>query len=620
MKCQKQLHYLLTTAIAMGCLPLASLAATQPKDDSHKRAGTYWLIFNATDTVKQFRVCDKKSLATPNTCPVWKPDSDFFEAGSFIRLKVLNGHLRSTYNVVVNGTAITDNVPAVRGVANASSAQTPSSGAPTPSPNLPAFTSTEQNDFAQLQALYTSTKPSVDNAATLLVAYEGTPLATNAQGSCSAASTTEPGASIQAVLKFSVDLSQDSTACSTSKPDASDIAGIFDSLTTRTDNLVAMIPSLNNWLTSITPAISGATNNWATYDAQAQAFATKYPNASATEARYLPNGDLYQQTATNAAKLKDIGPTGPITQWIATINGSLGAIFFQINAYYATYRDPNGTEVPVGQYSTSYAGNIQVTETAGFTRYAIASTTQSGQQQPVAPGPLPIPNPNGIGSPTAQTNPGGAAPANAGNQGNATPSGTPAAKPLFNSSFEVHRFYRANLVGGFFASTLRSREYGVATNSSSVLVATVGNSHMPQLHYFAGIDYYVFGQRDLFPGAMKASDYWKPALMFGYGLDTTNNFVLGPNWETKWGLTLGGGWAIGQETFLAPGIMANSTPLPSGTATAPTVNRTRGGGFISVGFDLSVFKSAFSQLTGGGGSSTTPSGSSQTPSTGGKSK
>jgi hypothetical protein len=151
-------------------------------------------------------------------------------------------------------------------------------------------------------------------------------------------------------------------------------------------------------------------------------------------------------------------------------------------------------------------------------------------------------------------------------------------------------------VAGFFASTLKNREYGI--NGSGV--AVVGVARAPQIHYYAGVEYYLW-RRDLFPGALKGGDYWKPGVIFGYGLDESNNFIVGPNWETKIGVNLGAGVHIGQEAFLPAGISAGAQ-VPSGTTTITPANRLRIGAYGNIGFDFNLFKTIFSNLLGGGSS------------------
>jgi hypothetical protein len=192
-------------------------------------------------------------------------------------------------------------------------------------------------------------------------------------------------------------------------------------------------------------------------------------------------------------------------------------------------------------------------------------------------------------------------------------SGTLVAK----ANFEVHKLYRGNIVAGFFVSSLVNRQYGITNNGQSTsttnltYVTVVGPTTRPQYHAFVGVNIYLWS-RDVFPGATSRqgflggnkkpnglNGYWNPGILIGYGVDATNNYLAGLNWEIPW-INIGSGVHIGQETFLQPGIVPGVTQLPSGATAAPTLNRTSYGWYGSVGFDLNVMKAALSQLFGGG--------------------
>jgi hypothetical protein len=191
--------------------------------------------------------------------------------------------------------------------------------------------------------------------------------------------------------------------------------------------------------------------------------------------------------------------------------------------------------------------------------------------------------------------------------------------PPFRIDITIHKYYRANLTAGFMVSSLRNREYGIgqvrSTDDSGKpvsgddklpkfdAVAVIGEARRPQTHYYTGLNYY-FHERDAFPNAKV--NYLTPGLLLGYGTDDAFNFMVGPNWETKWGVNFGLGWHVGRETFLKPGInpfttgaaAGSYTILAAGTADPPTISRTRVHGlYINVGFDAKIFKTIF-----GGGS------------------
>jgi len=193
--------------------------------------------------------------------------------------------------------------------------------------------------------------------------------------------------------------------------------------------------------------------------------------------------------------------------------------------------------------------------------------------------------------------------------------GKPKLLPVFQGTFYVHRFYHANLAGGFLASTLRTREYGATTtqeidgtgkpvvsNGAPVFVAVpvVGAARRPQLHPWVGVDWY-FRSEDFFPGAGHS---WRLAWMFGTVVDETQSYVTGLNFETTFGLAVGTGVHYGREQFLAPGVSPGTVPgqdgthLPDASKAPPTVNRSRIGAYVSVGFDLSLFKAVFGSVAG----------------------
>ncbi len=192
---------------------------------------------------------------------------------------------------------------------------------------------------------------------------------------------------------------------------------------------------------------------------------------------------------------------------------------------------------------------------------------------------------------------------------------------MATTAIEVHKLYRANIVAGFFVSKLVNRQYGLTNNGQSTstsnltYVTVVGPTTLPQYHAYVGVNVYPW-RRDVFPGAMShqgflwakegskgLNGYWNPGVLVGYGVDATNNYLVGLNWETFWGINIGSGVHIGQEARLQPGIVPGVTQLPSSTTAAPTYNKTEYGWYGSIGFDLSVMKAALSQLFGGGGGS-----------------
>jgi hypothetical protein len=117
---------------------------------------------------------------------------------------------------------------------------------------------------------------------------------------------------------------------------------------------------------------------------------------------------------------------------------------------------------------------------------------------------------------------------------------------------------------------------------------------------FTGINVYL-KPHDSFPGAK--SRLFGPqnfGAFVGYGVNALNNYLFGMNWESRWGINVGVGLHVGQETQLQPGIVPGVTQLPSTTTVAPTISVIKPSGFITVGFDLNTMKAAISSLFSGG--------------------
>ena len=586
---------------------MASLTVTAPTAKPTKIKGAAWLIFD-TQKPSDLRICLKPvTKDVPADCPRWDSANFFFESGAVISLQVLNSKFRSTFNVAVNGVAIADNLPAVRGL----------SPAPTPSgtPSIlssaviqksfeeefivPGGEATKQLEseaqkkaFANLFALYNTAR----SAADVLEPFEGsvesyddsTGQPKNAICS-SRPESPKPGA--LGLLEYAQTLRNDAFKCyddNKSKPFTDEQT--FNNLTDRTNQLRDSVVSLESALptsTELTTLAADIKTAWDAYSKAAKTFSGTFSSTDA-EMPFVPGGDLYEALNTQ------VGPPTPtidkrIAKELDLIDGQTLQAFSLINSLYQRSERLSPIEVPIKQYTTNLKAAFQVLEVPGFVPYKFplnVPNQQDGSQiKPPPPGKQdPPPGPGGTNT----------TPQSPGSSGTA----------IYSGNFSVHKFYRANIVAGFFASTLRVREYGVTNNgqattgTAAVVVPVVGGVHRPQLHYFVGLNYYLW-PRDLFPGALKKRDYATPGLFFGYGLDALNNYLIGANWELPWGINLSSGLHIGQETFLAPGIQTGVTVLQAGTTTPPTVNRIRPGAYASIGFDLAVMKSALGQLFGG---------------------
>ena len=593
--------------LLLGSLVLSPLAHAQSPPKQALKPGVYWLVYD-TRIPGALNICTEET-ENLSKCEAWNPALTFFRSGTFIRLEVIHGKMRSTYNIVSNGMALTDNIPEVRYVSTAPAASQPStSTAPTPSPGaVVALTGSQKDQFDTVQSLYEQAESSIG----LIQSYEGTRTQAPAPY-CSPRSLSSPGASTRSVLEYATILRDDAAQCDDHGPNPFIDETMFNNLTDRADRLVQSVSNLNADLPSkadLITDIDAAQMDWQNFQSTETMFLVNFPSAASTsdEKGYLSGGDKYEKLLADSKAIVNANIRIPTE--LLQLNDAMAKAFSHINAVYDKSESPRPFDLPLGQYGSNYAAEFEIHEVSSFIPYSVMPGTASQQ----TPGSLlpqgsgaPVPNPFGPGSVGGGTaSPASPTPARGSPQANPQPVNPTvgSGKTIYTGNFDVHHFYRANIVAGFFVSTLKNREYGISNNGQANAnnVAVIGEAHSPQVHYFVGLNYY-FEQRDLFPGALTTAKYFIPGFLFGYGLDATNNFLLGLNWEAKWGMNFAGGYNVGQESFLQPGIVPGVTVIPSGSTSPPTVNRFRGGGFFSFGFDLSVVKAAFSQLfTGGGG-------------------
>jgi hypothetical protein len=613
----------------------------RPDKQSGKKAGTYWLVFDVKKP-SQLRLCEKPIVNTDLVdCPYWDYTREFFDAGAVIRLQVIHAKFRSTFNVTADGITIRENLPEIRG---ASPPQNPGGG-PSGNPDeqavvFPPSESQEQRDaFAKVQGLYDTAKSNL--YFTTMESYIGviTDYEQSVEQVVDCVMRPEsPKIGLLGLLAFAQLLSGDATACDEDRSNPFVREPVFNDLTNRTDRLRQDFLSLKAAIPgTLTDLEAGVKASWNAFDSEQQQFKDKY-QPTAGEGPYLKDGAVYNILSTQVKYLTDPNLAKMISQVETFISGFLFRTFSAVNSIYQ--RSESGPiDIPIKQYSTNFLARLQVVEVVGFVPYSFplsTSSSQDGEKQASLTNAAPssahadptssrgefflrgrlstvsahaAPNPSsGDAAPTpssaqadATQNPSKGSVQNPpGKQVSPPPSPGTTGKAVYSGNFDVHKFYRANIVAGFFASTLKTRQYGVTNNGSiSTFVPVIGPSYRPQYHYFVGLNYYIFGKRDLFPGALKNTDYLKPGLLLGYGLDSANNYLIGANWEFRWGINLGSGLHIGQEVFLAPGIQPGLTTLPSMTTTPPTVNRTRYGAYGSIGFDLATMKSTLGQLFGG---------------------
>jgi hypothetical protein len=553
--------------------------------------------------------------------------------------------------VVVNGVTVADAVPQVRGLSTVAALSEAPPPTPLP-PQLPKLQSTPSLELQAIKEQYNKAAGAIAKASSELQSYQqlylGPTLANHPSGSCSTGTVNVPTSTIDDIANFATQLESDAEACDNTKGQPFTNEDAFNNLTDRADRLIQSVTLLDSVLAA-QPDISAARTQWEIYQGLVARFQQTFPGAasdpSTSESVSYVSGPQHKSLLDGETKIEALAQAVP--QGLAQINKSMAKAFAFINTLYSISNSSHPFEVPVGAYNTNYIAGFSIYELANPVVYKVVpakAPAPSDQSDPNAR-PAPIQNPFGSSSedqprgllfdnggrnailtpaafksdmtmlaspfPADSTKP----PTCCNQQQNASPG-----KLLYSGTFDVHKIYRANLVAGFFVSRLENRPYGLtnngqATSSTGVTFVTVtGEPYRPQLHAFVGVNVYLW-ERDVFPGQISKqgflwlrsahgwlNGYWNPGIMVGYGVDALNNYMVGLNWETKWGLNFGPGLHVGQETFLQPGIVPGVTQLPSTTTTVPTFNKTACALYGSVGLDLGVMKTALSQLFGGGSS------------------
>ena len=626
------------------------VSATSSLVAQELKKGTYWFAYDI-HSPGIIMLCEQDM----RNCHEWNPQTQFFRSGSLIRLRVIHGRFRSTFKVTVNGITLADVVPQFRGVSSAPSAVQPTA-APTPSPATVQLSKDLSTAILQLKTQLDTIEKDIDDANEELCQYSARYLQADAEscnytvqlekgvpttGHCASSVAHALTSTANDILVFATQLKLDAAKCEQdTNGDYFREEDIFNSLTDRADWLITSVKLLNStlptlkasavrseWQQSFQPTVIQFKNNFPS---------SKYPEASGADT-YLPGGDRYQAVLQKELKLESDQTN--LQKQTNDILGKITAVmnkgFAYINTLYQISESCRTFELPVGQYNSNYAAGFSISEVANPVVYSVTAARPQQQQDNSQFPPATIGKPFDnqpqsffqdhsaeAGVFTLASFQSTTKDPLAGDNTQKTccvaPSNGSPGKTIYSGSFDVHKIYRGNIVAGFLVSNLRNRPYGLtnngqATSSTNVTFVTVmGEPYRPQFHAFVGVDVYLW-ERDVFPGQLSKqpflflkkphgwlNGYWNPGLMVGYGVDATNNYLLGLNWETKWGINVGGGLHIGQEAFLQNGIIPGVTQLPSSTTSAPTFNKTAYGGYGSVGFDLAVMKSALGQLFGGG--------------------
>jgi hypothetical protein len=633
-----------------------------------QKGSVFWFVYDVT-APRALTLCTDLTTNHPR-CKPWDATKQAFPSGSVIRVKVVNGRFRSTFKVSVNGVPLTEDIPQVRGLTEAPPAKQTSGpqAAALAAAKPEVLDQIPEKASEQLEEQYNKASDSIADVERWL-GFEPRTIDRKQDRECSAqtfaANANLLSSRVGDIRTFAEQLTVDARICEMTYRDKFSDEATFNNLTARADALIQAIKILNTDLpaqSEISAEVNTATEDFSAFADLATQFRNKFEDKYVASATYLPHGVKYQDLSRRMEGIKTASSL--MSKYIAEINDAMSKAFPIINALY--YRSRKEFDVLVGQYNSNYVASFSVSEITNFVPYKAAPAKEAADKQgkkdpanqtnpaPVIP-PANVPDPSKpsadhpntlysapVGSirllPVALTSlaettddssspcPKSATPdcnqpccsqsccccnqlcQKSTSNSNCNQQSTNPGKIILSGNFDVHKMYRANLVAGFFVSSLHNRQFGLtnngqATSSTNVTFVTVtGNPYRPQFHAFAGVNVYLW-RRDVFPGALsKDHGYWKPGLLFGYGLDALNNYIVGLNWETKWGINVSGGGHIGQETRLQPGIVPGVTQLSSSATAAPTFNKTEYGYYGSVGFDLAVMKNAISQLFGGGGS------------------
>lgn len=578
-----------------------------------------------------------------NTEKEFSPMSDFFRTGTVIVLLVGRGKLLSQFSVKVDKIEVAENISAIRGLA-AEAASAPSTTAVTGkgATDIAAVPLKAESSSHYLESMQTDAgveglqKELSDQEENILKVYRylqaeilsNGPTTRRVIGPVSSTPlVTMPGSTIADIQNFAKTIQASVTAQIGVQPFID--ADMFDSLARNVDALVASVKLLNSSLKDkdFVAAASALQQDFTNARAQQTIFANNMaalrqalnsrsgqPRPDLTTIReHLNAGEsILGQTKTAApqgngrsvetalgAKVglpdaleADAKYYLPPPDGLAQINALLASCMDGMNQIYDHSEQREPVRLSLGTYDKNYQVWYQIYEKANFTRYGFRpadlgteGTTDGKSSSPL--GAVRVASPADTSSDTQKNASAGKGSGTAQPQ-NQSSSQETAGKLVYGGWFTVHQFYEANIISGFTASTLRNVSFSVRNN-----IAYQSENSRPQMHPMAGLNYYVFGSRDLFPGRLHRNDYLKPGLFIGTALDQLNNYYIGFNWEIPNGLDLSLGYNVGQEKQLANGVIAGQTVLPTGTTTAPTVDRFRNAFYVSIGFDMRVFRAVF---------------------------
>jgi hypothetical protein len=265
---------------------------------------------------------------------------------------------------------------------------------------------------------------------------------------------------------------------------------------------------------------------------------------------------------------------------IDTLNGSFAGLFTAINNVYRTRADAVPVAYPLTLIDLPGSNKdvfCELAVTEKFKPYRFTAVTAPPAPAGAA-GPI-VTTPSNVSASAAQAN---------------LPSSLPR-----RFTFEVHKLWHANIVGGFVFSSLPHTEFGVHTQDGAI-VATRTDNQRPVAHYLLGFNYYL-KPRDTFWRTSTRPSYWIPGVMFGIGIENSKQFFVGPNFEPTLGVDFSFGWHYGEQDALPLNVTADKTALPAGTTTASTRSVMKSGVYGMFGLDVNTFRRFLGLLSPVGG-------------------
>ena len=372
------------------------------------------------------------------TCPEeyrWRPEVDFFRAGSVVELVIVNGRFGSTYEPTVNAVAIVTLNPVIRGIDDAEKLKPAAAGEPAekhagvdPSLLAPGKISVESLEKSPEQALKDASdllqKLKALHALALKAADEVRPIIGTVVGPPGLASGIGPGMRLRRLAAFASALDQRTTTevAAVPAPPSTEYRNerLFQSFVEQTDLLIANVNQLNARMRELAPELASlgphrdvlneflaAANDAATRVErlrQSRNQARERLGAAAAQGEpaqrrlaqdrqavlekmeaVLKELDLYLPNMPDGARYAEIRAVhddiNDIPVLSAQINVALPNIFDNINLLYSVSQSTEPFDLLIGQWTANQRVEFKVIEKPGFKRYGFAASISSRQNE-----------------------------------------------------------------------------------------------------------------------------------------------------------------------------------------------------------------------------------------------